>query len=137
MEENNLLDPLNELHLFVLHLVFLPVINEALNELVADWNNHPLSSEHNFSPVQLWQLGMSTYQRTNPNEFNELTNIDCDYGIDYDGPALLEEDDSVVVPEFDNEFTQILNLQDVVDRNLEMNKIELYLLVLNISSGVL
>ena len=36
MEENDLLDPLNDLHLYVLHLIFLPSINNALRELLED-----------------------------------------------------------------------------------------------------
>ena len=48
MDENDLLDSLNDLHLDVLHLIFLPSINNGLRELLEDWNNHPLSSEHNF-----------------------------------------------------------------------------------------
>ena len=52
MEGNNFLDSLNDLHLYVLHWIFLPSINNALRELL-DWNNQPLSSEHNFSPYQL------------------------------------------------------------------------------------
>ena len=32
MEENDLLDPLNDLHLYVLHLIFLPSINNALRD---------------------------------------------------------------------------------------------------------
>ena len=48
MDENDLLDSLNDLHLYVLHLIFLPSINNGLRELLEDWNNHPLSSEHNF-----------------------------------------------------------------------------------------
>ena len=41
MEEEELRDPLNDAHLFVLHLVFLPAVNNGLDELQADWNNHP------------------------------------------------------------------------------------------------
>ena len=48
MDENDLLDSLNDLHLYLLHLIFLPSINNGLRELLEDWNNHPLSSEHNF-----------------------------------------------------------------------------------------
>ena len=76
MEENDLLDPLNDLRLYVLHLIFLPSINNAQRELLEDWNNHPLSSENNFSPYQLWRLGLSSYQISNPEEFNELSDND-------------------------------------------------------------
>ena len=35
------LDPLNELHLFALHFVFLPRINRILVEFVTAWNQPP------------------------------------------------------------------------------------------------
>ena len=59
LEQQNYLDPLNEAHLFALHYVFMPRINDALDELAADGNFHPLSSAHNNSPRQLWHSGLS------------------------------------------------------------------------------
>ena len=93
-------DPLDELHLFVLHLVFISTINKALIELTADWNNHPLSSENNFSPMQLWHLGLANYRNSSPDEYEELQNVNWDeFGIDYEGPLPNEEDGIVNVPE--------------------------------------
>ena len=98
MEGNNFLDSLNDLHLYVLHLIFLPSINNALRELLEDWNNHPLISEHNFSPYQLWRLGLNSYQISNSQELNELSKTDWEsFGIDYEGPLPSEEDDDVIV----------------------------------------
>ena len=37
MEEDEILDPLNEIDVYCLHLVFLPKINESFQE---GWNNH-------------------------------------------------------------------------------------------------
>ena len=106
MEENDLLDPLNDLHLYVLHLVFLSSINNALRELLEDSNNHPLSSEHNFSPYQLWRLVLYSCQISNPEEFNELSKNDWEsFGIDYEGPLPSEEDDDVIVPEINFPLT--------------------------------
>ena len=97
MEGNNFLDSLNDLHLYVLHLIFLPSINNALRELL-DWNNQPLSSEHNFSPYQLWRLGLNSCQISNSQELNELSKTDWEsFGIDYEGPLPSEEDDDVIV----------------------------------------
>ena len=91
---------LNDSHLFVLHLVFLPVIKNALDELLVDWNNHPLSSENNFSPNQLWHLGLTRYRSTHPQEFEELQDCDWDgFGIDYEGPVPGEEENHIIVPE--------------------------------------
>ena len=84
----------------MLHLIFLPSINNALRELLEDWNNDPLSSEHNFSLYQLWCLGLNSYQISNPEEFSELSKNDCkSFEIDYEGPLPGEENDDVVVPE--------------------------------------
>ena len=58
MEEEQLLDVENEIHLFAMHYVFLPRINMAIHQFVLAWNNHTLSSERNMSPVQLWISGL-------------------------------------------------------------------------------
>lgn len=45
LEQNDLLDPINEEHLFALHYVFLPRINRALKHFVGAWNNHGVRTE--------------------------------------------------------------------------------------------
>ena len=140
MEENDLLDPLNDLHLYVLHLIFLPSINNALRELLQDWNNHHLSSEHNFSPYQLWRLGLNSYQISNSEEFNELRKNGWEsFGIDYEGPLPSEEDDDVIVPGINFPLThyKIQCLLEVVNRNREMDNVDLYLTILNLVSNFL
>ncbi len=57
MEDSGILDVNNDLHLFCIHYVFLPRINKSLSTFVAGWNNHPLSSVSNLSPIQLWITG--------------------------------------------------------------------------------
>ena len=140
MEENDLLDPLNDLHLYVLHLIFVPSINNALRELLQDWNNHHLSSEHNFSPYQLWRLGLNSYQISNSEEFNELSKNGWEsFGIDYEGPLPSEEDDDVIVPGINFPLThyKIQCLLEVVNRNREMDNVDLYLTILNLVSNFL
>lgn len=61
MEEEGILDPDNEIHLFCLHYVFLPRINSCLKEFTNAWNRHPMESERGMSPEQLWILGMALY----------------------------------------------------------------------------
>lgn len=58
LERNNVLDPCNETQLFALHIAYLDLINEALGQFRSQWNNHPVSTECNFSPRQLWIRGM-------------------------------------------------------------------------------
>lgn len=57
LEEDGLLDIANALHLFCVHFVFLPRLQTALKTFVAGWNNHPLRSERNRTPEQLWNVG--------------------------------------------------------------------------------
>ena len=60
MEDLGILNVDSEIHLYCLHYVFLTRINHALNTFTDGWNNHPLSSEHNMTPVQLWVRGLSS-----------------------------------------------------------------------------
>ena len=56
LEEQGYLDIANEVHLFALQYVYLPRINRHLNLFRSGWDMHPLSSEGNKSPLQLWFL---------------------------------------------------------------------------------
>lgn len=58
MEDAGLLDIENEIQLFALHFVYLPRVNNQLNQFVESWNSHPLTSSNCFSPCQLWVRGM-------------------------------------------------------------------------------
>ena len=58
LEESGLLDIANPLHLFVLHYVYLPRINAAIASFVEAWNKHPIRTERNWSPEQIWSNGM-------------------------------------------------------------------------------
>ena len=51
------LDIDNKLHLFALHYIFLPRINNSRQQFISMWNNHPLGTERNLSPTQLWITG--------------------------------------------------------------------------------
>ena len=56
-EAEGILDPLNEADMFCLHFIFLPRISKSLNEFLESWNNHPLSTEGNMTPYQLFFEG--------------------------------------------------------------------------------
>ena len=46
--------------LFCVHLVFLPKLKMDLESFVEGWNNHPVRTENNRTPEQLWWLGLMT-----------------------------------------------------------------------------
>ena len=54
LESAGLLDPNSDVHLFCLHYVFIPRINAHLQACKDAWVKHPMRSEHNLSPEQLW-----------------------------------------------------------------------------------
>lgn len=56
MEDEGLLDPLNEVHIFALHYIFLPVINHKLAIWNDAWANHRLRTVRS-SPKRLFVAG--------------------------------------------------------------------------------
>ena len=61
LENTGLLDPDNDVHLFSLHFVYLPWIIHHLTMWKNAWNAHPLRSENNKTPIQLWTAGLLSY----------------------------------------------------------------------------
>ena len=98
------MDTTNEMHLFALHLVYIPLVNEALDELRLSWNSHSLSTESNFTPEQLWIQGMVNSRGSGYSAVNSVqsgTHVNwSDYGMDEDGPVPeLQSNYNVQVPE--------------------------------------
>lgn len=62
LEQIGLLNINDPIHLFCLHYIFLPRINHSLCVFKDAWNCHPLSTERNLSPLQLWMLGLAEQQ---------------------------------------------------------------------------
>ncbi|CAB3995673.1 Retrovirus-related Pol poly [Paramuricea clavata] len=102
LEDNQLLDPLNELHLFALHYIYIPRINKCLQEFKSQWKNHPLSSERNRTPLQLFTSGVIENQQSGYSGVQSIFDAGYtpNYGFDPSGPLSVEDDDyQVVVPE--------------------------------------
>ena len=57
MEDEGILDPCNDMHLFCLHYVFLPRINHSLQVYSNAYSQHRLRTEGNRTPMQLWIRG--------------------------------------------------------------------------------
>lgn len=57
MEEERLIDLSDTIHLFCLHYVFLPRLQSSLDVFRQGWDNHPLRTEQNMTPNQLWVAG--------------------------------------------------------------------------------
>ena len=60
MEEVGILNPELDVHLYCLHYIFLPRIKNSLQQFISMWNQHPLGTVSNKSPLQLWFTGVPT-----------------------------------------------------------------------------
>lgn len=98
MESTGILDTNNPVHLFTLHLIFIPRINKALDEFREAFNHHKVRTERNCSPNQMWINGM--FHPDNPLAHAELDEEPYDlemYGHDPHGPSSVGSDNNVIV----------------------------------------
>lgn len=66
LEEEGLLDLSNITHFYCLHYVFLPRLQASLDLFCGGWDNHPLRTEQNLTPNQLWEIGQIQNSIPNP-----------------------------------------------------------------------
>lgn len=117
MEQQDLLDPLNEIHLWALQYVFLPRINRSLCEFVHSWNHHPIRTAHHKTPHQLFTAGCLLLQNSGIGALDFTDSVDENYGIDPDGSNTddVSNEDAVLVPErritFADTDIRVLNQQ--------------------------
>ena len=116
MEHHDLLDPMNEKHLYALHYVFIPRINRALSEFRHGWNHHPIRTSHHKSPHQLFTAGALLLRHAGLPALDFFETADETYGIDVDGP-IPTPDGSVVIPEIEFQVSQrdLVRLQRTID----------------------
>ena len=96
LEESGNLDVENEEHMFVLHDIFKPRINHALQDFAAAFNHRPIRTEKNSSPNKIWSNGMIIPINEGQTALRDATvgeevpeNIEL-YGVDWDRPLPVE-----------------------------------------------
>ena len=79
MEENGLLDPLNEIHLYCLHYVCLPRINKHLKLWKEEWLQHRIRTAGHQTPMQLYIRGLllnsNSHHRTSKELYDHLSQV--------------------------------------------------------------
>ena len=90
MEQNGSLNPLDAYHLFALHYVYLPRINQSLEIFCDGWNNHGVRSEHHQTPLQLFTAGVINLGSSDSDDIHNLSS----YGVEEAGlvPATDDEE---------------------------------------------
>jgi hypothetical protein len=71
MESTGNLDPNDDIQLWCLHLVFLPLINKHISSWQEAWVLHPLRSEINKTSIQLWIAGLHAISYQNIVQFDK------------------------------------------------------------------
>ncbi|KAJ8009970.1 hypothetical protein DPEC_G00069700 [Dallia pectoralis] len=97
LEEEGQLDLSNGLHIFCCHYIFKPRLQAQLDIFSDGWDNHPLSTEGNMTPNQLWELGQLYHEPVGQEELNIPH-------IDWDSSGLLpdETNTGIQVPEMES-----------------------------------
>ena len=77
-----------------------------LAEFVTAWNNHPMRTNKNQSPLQIWTQGF--YTSSNKGDLLHETDPEFHlYGIDWDGPfPEFQTNNNVVIPELNVDISQ-------------------------------
>ena len=68
LEDLGILDSNSPLDLYVLHAVFIPIIQKQLDTFKHAWACHRLRTENNRTPQQLWILGLNEANSADPND---------------------------------------------------------------------
>ena len=80
----------NVWHKFTLQYMFMSRIQYELNEFKESWNNHPMKTEHNYTPLQLILL------RNDAIDYDAPINLE-NYGED--GEVDVDVDDDNINPQ--------------------------------------
>lgn len=99
LEQEGLLDPLNEVHSFALHYIYLPRINRALQVFSEGWNYHGIRTAHHQSPHQLFVAGTLRLHSSGLTALDFLDQVDDAYGIEPHDIVVPDDSEGVAVPE--------------------------------------
>jgi len=105
LEHHDLLDSLNELHLWALQFVYIPRINRSLKEFISSWNNHPIRTACHKTPQQLFTAGILILQNSNIEALDFSAVVDENYGVDPDIVSTADDNLGVIVAESTVKFS--------------------------------
>ncbi len=105
LEQQDLLNPLDNLNLWALHFVYLPRINRSLTEFIHSWNHHPIRTACHKTPQQLFTAGCLMLQASNMGALDFADQVGNTYGVDSEIYAG-QNDEAVVVPENPIKFSE-------------------------------
>ncbi len=91
LEARGYLDLVNEVHLYYLHYVFLPRINNSLDKFQRGWNHHGIRTANSKSP-QMFTAGALRLQQSGLAGLDFFADVNDAYGVDEVGLAPQDND---------------------------------------------
>src|SRR6266496_4084758 len=84
----------SNINMYCLHYVFLPRINQSIDQWRSAWNHHKIRTENHYTPIQLYTKGMIECGFRGVEDSTIDPNV---YGVDWEGPQPEDDDSTVVV----------------------------------------
>ena len=84
LEHNELLNPIDTMQIFALHYIYIPRINQALQQFLEAWNNHGVRTERGQTPNQLFTSGSLRLRNSGLTALDFFDAVPETYGIDSD-----------------------------------------------------
>jgi hypothetical protein len=76
MERKGILSSISELDLYCLHVIFLPIIQQHVEEFVDAWNLHSIrTAPSSMSPVRMFMRGLTSLRRRSVLERRRFTEL--------------------------------------------------------------
>ncbi|KAL4009206.1 hypothetical protein ACER0C_003058 [Sarotherodon galilaeus] len=132
LEDEGLLDPTDGVHMFCAQHTFLPRLQRDLDVFRQGWDNHPLRTERNLSPQQLWTLGLHQNPVDTPDTVEEIEDAYLDVNsigeLDGSNPGVILP--SVECPLSEEDMARLRDTVNVT-RPSQSHGRDIYLDVLN------
>ena len=109
MESTGILNTDNPIHVFTLHLIFIPRINKALDEFWEAFNHHKVRTQGNWSPYEMWANRMFHADNLLAHRLLDEEPPDMEiYGYDPQGPSPTGSDNHVFIDPGDISHVDLL-----------------------------
>ena len=124
LKNEHLLDTLDELQLWCLHKVYIPRIKQSLEVFRQQMNNHPVRTEQNFSPNQLFIQGVLANESTTRSMLEDVVDP-SQYGVEEVGtPPVANDGGAVVCDPPTLRFILTSSQEDEVRQNIESTNVD-------------
>ena len=144
LEHYEILDPINDAHLYALHYVYIPRINNSLQQFIEAWNSHGIRTVHGQTPDQLFVSGSIQLRNAGLTALDFFQTVSELYGIDdnvmvnsSDGSG--DDNEGVEVPSINISLTegQRIQLQSTINPLTTSQEfgVDLYMRTLDILHG--